>query len=77
MGTYTEMSAGESCVATLRCLKSYHERVFIPIQANRNQCKEEMCPALCLGDHYAQVLEEAIRCVKIVHGLQDDGAENI
>ncbi len=63
------LTVAESCLAHLRGLKSYHERLMIPIRANANICQQKACPADVFGDTYLAALEEAIRCVKIVHNI--------
>ena len=54
----------------LQGLLHYHERVTMPV--GQNLCKEmgtEKCPERLVTDQYAEVLREAIRCVRIVHDL--------
>ena len=65
-----ECSYEEFCVGMLECLLHYHERVTMPV--GQNLCKEmgtEKCPERLVTDQYAEVLREAIRCVRIVHDL--------
>ena len=65
-----ECSYEEFCVGMLECLLHYHERGTMPV--GQNLCKEmgtEKCPERLVTDQYAEVLREAIRCVRIVHDL--------
>lgn len=57
-------------IQMLECLLHYHERVTMPV--GQNLCKEmgtEKCPERLATDQYAETLREAIRCIRIVHGL--------
>ena len=63
-------SYGEFYVGMLECLLHYHERATMPV--GQNLCKEmgtEKCPGRLATDQYAEALREAIRCIRIVHGL--------
>ena len=65
-----DCSHEEFCVGMLECLLHYHERVTMPV--GQNLCKEmgtEKCPGRLATDQYAEVLREAIRCIRIVHGI--------
>lgn len=61
---------GEACVGMLECLLHYHERATMPV--TQDLCAKmgtEKCPERLATDQYAEALREAIRCIRIVHGL--------
>ena len=52
----------------LRCLLNYHRRMMVGIEAFDKECSGNHAD-ICKHhfDGYAEALEEAIRCIEIVH----------
>ena len=63
----------EICVRVLRGLINYHERVMLgEIHCVQKSATEQNCPVRRIFDPYKDALQEAVRCVKIVHQLEDN-----
>lgn len=63
--------SGENAAQLLTGLLHYHERATLA-QQDGGACGTPIdgkCPSVVFIDLYAEALREAIRCVRLVHGL--------
>lgn len=67
---------GENCIGILKGLLGFQRRMQLAevYFAEDASCKRESCPEQVKQTLYTQALEEAIRCVEKVYGL--DGRES-
>ena len=65
-----QVSEAEYDIGLLQCLLHYHERVTAPVGQDACQALADgKCPGTLALNQYSEALREAIRCIKIVHGI--------
>ena len=66
----SEVSKAAYDIQMLECLLHYHERITAPVGQDACQpLADGKCPGTLILDQYSGALKEAIRCIRIVHGL--------
>lgn len=69
---------GEGCVGILKGLLGFQKRMRLAeaFGENGKLCSDRaVCGERAKADLYMEALEEAIRCVEIVHGIESERAE--
>mgnify|MGYP006893086937 CR=1 FL=1 len=65
-----EVGRAEYDIMMLTALLHYHERITAPVgQEVCQPLREGKCPGRLVIDQYSEALREAIRCIKVVHGI--------
>lgn len=70
--------SGEGCVGILKGLLGFQKRMrtaeVYGVQGRLCE-KAQECAERMKADLYMEALEEAIRCVEVVHGIESGGAD--